>query len=88
MANYDDAIRALLAGAAAGLSVDLSLYPLDTIKTRLQSKEGFKAAGGFKHIYRGMSSIALGSAPGSALFFVIYNTSKQFVPEQCKLLKY
>ncbi|XP_050340988.1 S-adenosylmethionine mitochondrial carrier protein-like [Bactrocera neohumeralis] len=29
----------LVAGAAAGLFVDLSLYPIDTIKTRLQSKE-------------------------------------------------
>ncbi len=29
-------ISALLAGAAAGFSVDVSLYPLDTLKTRLQ----------------------------------------------------
>ncbi|EFR03210.1 calcium-binding mitochondrial carrier protein Aralar1 [Nannizzia gypsea CBS 118893] len=28
--------RSLLAGAAAGLTVDVSLFPLDTIKTRLQ----------------------------------------------------
>lgn len=83
MVNYDDAIRALLSGAVAGLTVDLSLYPLDTIKTRLQSKEGFKAAGGFRHIYKGMSSMALGSAPGSGLFFITYNASKQFINKQC-----
>ncbi|EXJ78558.1 hypothetical protein A1O1_08959 [Capronia coronata CBS 617.96] len=29
--------RSLIAGAIAGLTVDFSLYPLDTIKTRLQS---------------------------------------------------
>ncbi|KAL2402562.1 Mitochondrial S-adenosylmethionine carrier protein [Exophiala dermatitidis] len=29
--------RSLIAGAVAGLTVDFSLYPLDTIKTRLQS---------------------------------------------------
>lgn len=29
--------RALFAGAVAGLAVDLSLYPIDTLKTRLQS---------------------------------------------------
>ena len=30
--------RSLLAGALAGLTVDFSLYPLDTLKTRLQSQ--------------------------------------------------
>ena len=28
-------LRALIAGAVAGVAVDVSLYPLDTIKTRL-----------------------------------------------------
>ena len=28
-------VRSLLSGAMAGFSVDVSLYPLDTIKTRL-----------------------------------------------------
>lgn len=63
---------ALLAGAIAGLLVDMSLFPLDTIKTRLQSSAGFRAAGGFSGLYQGVGSIALGSAPSSALFFVAY----------------
>jgi solute carrier family 25 S-adenosylmethionine transporter 26 len=67
---------ALIAGAFAGLLVDLSLFPLDTIKTRLQSSQGFKAAGGLKNLYHGIGSIALGSAPSSALFFVAYEWSK------------
>ncbi|KAH7700370.1 Mitochondrial substrate/solute carrier, partial [Aphelenchoides avenae] len=66
-----------MCGAAAGLTVDLSLYPLDTIKTRLQSQQGFRTAGGFKNLYRGMGSVAMGSAPGSALFFVTYSYVKQ-----------
>lgn len=33
------------AGGAAGFSVDLALYPLDTIKTRLQSPAGFFPSG-------------------------------------------
>ena len=45
---------ALLAGALAGTTVDLSLFPLDTLKTRLQSADGFFAAGGFRGIYRGV----------------------------------
>ncbi len=32
----DGAVRRLICGAVAGLAVDLSLYPLDTCKTRLQ----------------------------------------------------
>ncbi|CCG81467.1 Mitochondrial S-adenosylmethionine transporter [Taphrina deformans PYCC 5710] len=63
---------ALVAGALAGLAVDLSLFPLDTIKTRLQSTSGFRASGGFRGLYQGIGSIALGSAPSSALFFLAY----------------
>ena len=32
---------ALAAGGAAGTAVDVALFPLDTIKTRLQSNAGF-----------------------------------------------
>ena len=45
--------------------------PIDTLKTRLQSAEGFFKAGGFRGIYSGLSAAALGSAPGAALFFDI-----------------
>lgn len=62
----------MIAGGIAGLTVDLALYPLDTIKTRLQSSEGFLKSGGLRGVYRGMQSVALGSAPGSAAFFVAY----------------
>ena len=61
----------------AGTTVDLSLYPLDTLKTRLQSASGFAAAGGFNGIYRGVGSAIVGSAPGAALFFITYDTIKR-----------
>lgn len=67
---------ALLAGGIAGTTVDLTLFPLDTLKTRLQSAQGFFAAGGFRGIYRGVGSAALGSAPGAALFFCTYEATK------------
>ncbi|CZT51288.1 related to PET8 protein [Rhynchosporium secalis] len=69
---------ALLAGALAGTTVDLSLYPLDTLKTRLQSSTGFLASGGFTGIYRGVGSAIVGSAPGAALFFCTYEYTKTF----------
>ncbi|KAL1897915.1 S-adenosylmethionine transporter [Sporothrix stenoceras] len=71
-----DYSTALLAGAVAGTSVDLSLFPLDTLKTRLQAGPGFWASGGFSGIYRGVGSAVVGSAPGAALFFVTYESVK------------
>ncbi|KAF8852091.1 s-adenosylmethionine mitochondrial carrier protein-like protein [Acephala macrosclerotiorum] len=70
---------ALLSGALAGTTVDLSLYPLDTLKTRLQSSSGFLASGGFTGIYRGVGSAIIGSAPGAALFFCTYEYAKSFL---------
>lgn len=51
------------AGGLAGTAVDVSIFPFDTVKTRLQSAEGFWRAGGFKGVYSGLASAALGSAP-------------------------
>ena len=69
-------ITALIAGGFAGFAVDVSLYPLDTIKTRMQSTEGFLKSGGFRGIFKGLGPAALGSFPGAALFFATYETSK------------
>ena len=48
----NDFTRDLLAGGASGFAVDISLFPIDTVKTRLQAKEGFIKAGGFRGLYR------------------------------------
>ncbi|CAG2110326.1 unnamed protein product [Medioppia subpectinata] len=66
----------LVSGAMAGMCVDLTLFPIDTIKTRIQSDAGFWKSGGFRHIYSGLSSAMVGSAPNAALFFCAYETSK------------
>ncbi|CAD6564028.1 MAG: S-adenosylmethionine transporter [Alectoria sarmentosa] len=71
--------RALFAGALAGTTVDLSLYPIDTLKTRLQSSTGFYQSGGFRGIYAGVGSTVIGSAPGAALFFVSYESIKSLL---------
>lgn len=70
---------ALLAGGLAGTTVDLSLFPLDTLKTRLQSSAGFFPSGGFSGIYRGIGSALVGSAPGAAFFFCTYESTKAFL---------
>ena len=68
--------RALCAGGAAGFAVDVSLFPIDTVKTRLQAPQGFLKAGGFTGIYRGLGAAAAGSVPGAALFFSVYETTR------------
>lgn len=70
---------ALICGGIAGTSVDVCLYPIDTLKTRMQSPQGFLKSGGFKGIYKGLSAAALGSAPGAALFFCGYETFKPII---------
>ncbi|CAB3377457.1 Hypothetical predicted protein [Cloeon dipterum] len=67
----------LTSGGAAGTAVDIALFPLDTLKTRLQSHAGFWKSGGFRGIYSGVGPAALGSAPNAAVFFCTYDTVKK-----------
>ncbi|OCT44380.1 S-adenosylmethionine carrier protein [Cladophialophora carrionii] len=79
--------RSLIAGAFAGLTVDFSLYPLDTIKTRLQSNLTSTNNGGIlprhtvrgtlRSMYAGLPSALLGSMPSAASFFVVYDGVKR-----------
>ncbi|KAJ7160263.1 mitochondrial carrier domain-containing protein [Mycena filopes] len=73
-------LQSLVAGGLAGTAVDLLFFPIDTIKTRLQSPQGFARAGGFKGIYKGVGSVGVGSAPGAAVFFATYDTLKHNSP--------
>ncbi|KIY72472.1 mitochondrial carrier [Cylindrobasidium torrendii FP15055 ss-10] len=77
MSSSPTFVHSLLAGGAAGTAVDVLFFPIDTIKTRLQSSRGFFASGGFKSIYSGIGSVALGSSPGAATFFVVYDSLKK-----------
>ncbi|VDD75151.1 unnamed protein product [Mesocestoides corti] len=67
---------ALFAGATAGLCVDLALYPLDTIKTRLQSISRSVKPSGRLHLFAGLPAVLFGSAPGAALFFLGYEATR------------
>ncbi|KFW82450.1 S-adenosylmethionine mitochondrial carrier protein, partial [Manacus vitellinus] len=71
----------LKAGGVAGVCVDLILFPLDTVKTRLQSPQGFRKAGGFRGIYAGVPSTAIGSFPNAAAFFITYENVKSVLPQ-------
>lgn len=62
-----------------------ALYPIDTIKTRLQAMiggGGFKAllqSGGGKGLYAGVWGNLAGVVPSSALFMSVYEPVKQAV---------
>ncbi|KAG6810595.1 hypothetical protein H0H92_011179 [Tricholoma furcatifolium] len=63
--------QSLMAGGAAGTAVDLLFFPIDTVKTRLQSAQGFLRAGGFSGIYKGVGSVVVGSAPGGTIISLV-----------------
>ena len=69
-------MNSLICGGLAGVAVDIALFPLDTIKTRIQSRQGFIQSGGFKGLYTGLGPMAFASFPGAASFFVTYDYIK------------
>lgn len=72
-------LTSLISGGMAGLVVDVVLFPIDTIKTRLQSEKRFWRAGGFRGIYNGLGPAAIGSVPSAAIFFCTYESMKKFL---------
>ena len=84
-------------GAAAGLAVWLVIFPIDSVKTRLQNSQFTRkvnlfgnggALGCFlqswreKSLYRGLSPILLRSVPVHALYFVLYEVILGFFAER------
>ncbi|EXJ58866.1 hypothetical protein A1O7_06296 [Cladophialophora yegresii CBS 114405] len=78
------------AGAFAAFTVDLLVYPLDTLKTRLQSQHFetlYKDAAGktkpslFRGLYQGVGSIILITIPSSGAFFTTYEALKFSINE-------
>lgn len=61
--NYVHVMYIYQSGGVAGTAVDLTLHPLDTLKTRLQSSAGFWKSGGFRGVYSGILPAAAASAP-------------------------
>jgi hypothetical protein len=70
----------------AGTSVDLLFFPIDTIKTRLQSAQGFVQAGGFKGVYRGVGSVVVGSAPGGKSNLSLLSKTNFNTNSSCRVL--
>lgn len=78
-------LTSLVSGALAGTTCDLLLFPLDTIKTRLQSQHGFLQSGGFRSVYQGFFPVLIGSAPAAAVFFITYEGLKDVLQPRVPL---
>mmetsp|Transcript_11816 Transcript_11816/g.15438 ORF Transcript_11816/g.15438 Transcript_11816/m.15438 type:complete len:342 (+) Transcript_11816:135-1160(+) len=89
-ATADSFVTGLISGAAAGITVDLVLFPLDTIKTRLQARANsnvIKDVAGKKFIdlkmilgvYDGILPAIAASAPCAATFFGAYDSLKTYL---------
>jgi len=85
--NENTSSEVLLAGAFAAFTVDLLIYPLDTLKTRLQSKDykkrfvdastnTVKKNVFFRGLYQGVGSVLLATLPSSGAFFLTYESAK------------
>ncbi|KAF1944446.1 mitochondrial carrier protein-like protein [Clathrospora elynae] len=76
----------LIAGAIAAFTVDLLVYPLDTIKTRIQSPDyakfytnvqtGKPNPALFRGVYQGLGSVIIATLPSSGAFFTTYEHTK------------
>ncbi|KAF8055036.1 SPAC8C9.12c [Scenedesmus sp. PABB004] len=82
----------MLAGAVAGVTEHTAMYPVDTIKTRMQalSHPGQRLHGsvinalravlrreGVAGLYRGVGAVAAGAGPAHALHFAVYEAAKE-----------
>lgn len=80
-----------IAGAFAAFTVDLIVYPLDTIKTRLQSPDYKRLftdgvntkpnAAFFRGVYQGVGSAIVATLPSSGAFFTTYEGVKSVLTD-------
>ncbi|KAF2813465.1 mitochondrial carrier [Mytilinidion resinicola] len=77
----------LLAGAFAAFTIDLLVYPLDTLKTRIQSPNyariytnaatsAVNKPALFRGLYQGVGSVIIATLPSSGAFFTTYERTK------------
>jgi solute carrier family 25 iron transporter 28/37 len=81
-------VQHMLAGGTAGIAEHVGLYPVDLIKTRMQSYRGqagfarysvgaaiqiiCREEGGLRALWRGVGAVALSAGPAHAIYFATY----------------
>ncbi|KAI0206515.1 mitochondrial carrier domain-containing protein [Astrocystis sublimbata] len=84
-------VDVMLAGAAAAFTVDMMIYPLDTLKTRQQSRDFLRTFADpssqtrlpskqlFRGLYQGIGIVVVATLPAAGTFFTVYEASKTFI---------
>ena len=80
MQGLDETLRYMAAGGLAGVTVETVLFPLDTIKTRLQAAKAGKGLD-LRGLYSGLSGNIPGCFTASAIFFGVYDPMKKQMEE-------
>ncbi|KAI0869477.1 mitochondrial carrier domain-containing protein [Hypoxylon argillaceum] len=91
-------VDVMLAGATAAFTVDMLIYPLDTLKTRQQSQDFVKTFADpvakthlpsrqlFKGLYQGIGIVVVATLPAAGTFFTVYEGSKSFLGHHASAL--
>ncbi|CAA6656909.1 unnamed protein product [Spirodela intermedia] len=84
----------MVAGSVAGIVEHTAMFPVDTLKTRMQQAQVLRRppetglrralaavvrAEGPLALYRGVAAMALGAGPAHAVYFSVYEVSKEFL---------
>ncbi|KAK3124890.1 hypothetical protein QOZ80_7BG0595610 [Eleusine coracana subsp. coracana] len=69
-------MKGAIAGGTSGVAVETALYPIDTIKTRLQAAQGGSTIR-WKGLYAGLAGNIVGVLPASAVFVGVYEPAKR-----------
>ena len=79
----------MLSGAVAGTTEHLAMYPVDTIKTRMQAStsriefvgllEAIATREGLRGFSRGATAVALSAGPAHAVYFATYERVKNMI---------
>ena len=86
--------KSALAGGLAGGIANAIIFPIDTIKTMLQTNPRITTysgilrhlkSQGFERIYAGFLPAVVGSIPSSSLYFGTYEATKSFLHSQGNL---
>ncbi|KAK3126829.1 hypothetical protein QOZ80_7AG0563500 [Eleusine coracana subsp. coracana] len=73
-------MKGAITGGVSGIVVETALYPIDTIKTRLQAAQGGSTIQ-WKGLYAGLAGNIDGVLPASAVFVGVYEPAKRKVLE-------
>lgn len=80
--TFSTVLTAMAAGGIAGTSIDFALFPIDSIKTRLQAtnnKIDYVKQAETVSKFRGLASAMAASFPCAATFWLSYEFSKYFL---------